>query len=136
MGKNRSKQYNRMQERAHIAKKKRIVKNCFIGGPFEYDHQYSKNKIHCSCPLCRFSGPTYSDLKKTEKDKYSMETMDEELDYIEDYSIDNHYDLDAEAEFALHLMNTSEEPDNLDEDLTEDSDDTDEEESGESADAE
>lgn len=27
-------------------------------------HQYVKGKIHCSCPRCRFEGPTYSDMKK------------------------------------------------------------------------
>lgn len=27
-------------------------------------HQYSKNKIHCSCPLCRFNGIPHSDQKK------------------------------------------------------------------------
>ena len=27
-------------------------------------HQYSKNKIHCSCPLCRPSGEKASDLRK------------------------------------------------------------------------
>ena len=34
-------------------------------------HQYSKNKIHCSCPICSGKvathGYTHSDLKKLEK---------------------------------------------------------------------
>lgn len=71
MAKNRSRQYTRMQERAHIAKKKRIVKNVYYWAVYEHDHQYSKNKIHCSCPLCRFEGPTYSDMKKNARDKYA-----------------------------------------------------------------
>lgn len=45
-------------------------------------HQYSKNKIHCSCPLCAFNHPkngwksyTHSDLKRLEKVKYETRSF-------------------------------------------------------------
>lgn len=50
-------------------------------------HQYSKNKIHCSCPLCRakkkFDGPGMQDLRRaeamdaSEQDYYLKNALDE-----------------------------------------------------------
>lgn len=61
-------------------RKKKIAEA--VGG-IQYNsiHQYSKNKIHCSCPLCAFSGKTHSDqkreisMKQKEKEFYSNEEM-------------------------------------------------------------
>jgi len=36
-------------------RKRQIVDNCYIlysSGYYNNLHQYSKNKIHCSCPMC------------------------------------------------------------------------------------
>lgn len=41
-------------------------------------HQYSKNKIHCSCPLCCFEGPTAADMRKKDSMEYQLkETLDD-----------------------------------------------------------
>lgn len=52
----RSKAYNRDVSRRKALRKKRISDNFWphaADHPY-YDnlHQYSKNKIHCSCPMC------------------------------------------------------------------------------------
>lgn len=33
-------------------RKQWIVKHCYGWDYYDNLHQYSKNKIHCSCPLC------------------------------------------------------------------------------------
>ena len=36
-------------------RKRQIVEDCYIlydSGYYDNLHQYSKNKIHCSCPMC------------------------------------------------------------------------------------
>ena len=48
--------YNRDVSRRKALRKRRIAEDIYYGGkehPY-YDnlHQYSKNKIHCSCPVC------------------------------------------------------------------------------------
>ena len=53
---NRGRAYNRDVSRRKALRKKRISDNFWHHAaehPY-YDnlHQYSKNKIHCSCPLC------------------------------------------------------------------------------------
>ena len=54
---NRSRDYYRKMRAKHIKRKKAIVSNwsSFKDGYYEYDGMYSKNKIHCSCRLCRSS---------------------------------------------------------------------------------
>ena len=65
-----SKMYNRKASVRKALRKKRIAENL---GLIKYDnlHQYSKNKVHCSCPSCNpktkvrgKSNYTHSDLKK------------------------------------------------------------------------
>ena len=34
-------------------RKKKIAHFMYGGDIYEHDHQYSKNKVHCSCPMCR-----------------------------------------------------------------------------------
>lgn len=56
---NRSKEYSRDMSRRKALRKKRITEEIYWDGfgpnyhPY-YDnlHQYSKNKIHCSCHIC------------------------------------------------------------------------------------
>ncbi len=62
----RSRAYTRYQRRAHISRKKRIIKNvgCWVT---KFDGQLSKGKIHCSCWLCRMKSYEYikaSDIRK------------------------------------------------------------------------
>ena len=37
----------------HIKRKKRISSHYGTGAYYTDDGRYSKNKIHCSCPLCK-----------------------------------------------------------------------------------
>lgn len=51
---NRSKAENRYNSYIKALRKQRIARDIYFGDVDYYDnlHQYSKNKIHCSCPLC------------------------------------------------------------------------------------
>lgn len=52
---NRTRDYYRKMRAKHIKRKKTIVSNWRWYGDFPYyahDGMFSKNKIHCSCPLC------------------------------------------------------------------------------------
>ena len=56
MNKSRSRAYNRDVSKRKALRKKRLAKEVYYNGK-EYPyynnlHQYSKNKIHCSCPIC------------------------------------------------------------------------------------
>lgn len=56
MNKRNSSAYNRDVSKRKALRKRRIAEEVYWGGkdhPY-YDnlHQYSKNKIHCSCPTC------------------------------------------------------------------------------------
>lgn len=49
----RNRNYIRRMRAKHIARKKNIVKNVYrLSNYYSHDGQYSKNKIHCSCPMC------------------------------------------------------------------------------------
>ena len=37
----------------HATRKQWTAKHCYGWDYYDNLHQYSKNKIHCSCPLCR-----------------------------------------------------------------------------------
>ena len=56
MNKSMSRAYNRDVSKRKALRKKRIAEEVYYNGK-EYPyynnlHQYSKNKIHCSCPMC------------------------------------------------------------------------------------
>ena len=54
MSKNRA--YTRKVRAKHIKRKKRITSHYHGADTYPYyphDGMYSKNKIHCSCPLCK-----------------------------------------------------------------------------------
>ena len=50
----RTRAMHRFYDRCAVFRKQRIVKAIYLSSNY-YDnfHQYSKNKIHCSCPLCQ-----------------------------------------------------------------------------------
>ena len=56
MNKSRSRAYNRDVSKRKALRKKRITEEVYYFGkkyPYYNNlHQYSKNKIHCSCPIC------------------------------------------------------------------------------------
>lgn len=44
--------YNRRVSRKKALRKQKIAKKLYDGERFDNLHQYSKNKVHCSCPMC------------------------------------------------------------------------------------
>ena len=65
-----------------IKRKKRIC-NAFGFDWYPHDGQYSKGKIHCSCPMCAFRG--WDKNEKTQSDKRKIEKMNSLLkDYYND----------------------------------------------------
>lgn len=71
MEKRHERAYSRMMNRRKALRLRRIdrMRNAIGNFPDTYDnlHQYSKNKIHCSCPLCR--GETWSVGKNSDKQR-------------------------------------------------------------------
>ena len=52
----RNRAYTRKMRAKHIKRKKRITSHYWGADSYPYyphDGMYSKNKIHCSCPLCK-----------------------------------------------------------------------------------
>ena len=56
MNKSRTRAYNRDVSKRKALRKKRLAEEVYYNGkewPYYNNlHQYSKNKIHCSCPIC------------------------------------------------------------------------------------
>lgn len=51
----RSRAYRRYQRNKHILRKKRIIKNVYMGDwGYKHDGMLSKGKVHCSCWMCRY----------------------------------------------------------------------------------
>lgn len=83
---------NREYSKRKALRKQKIAKMIYgsiIPGWEYYDnlHQYSKNKIHCSCPLCRAKsgdpgvGYKISDLRKIDRVSFvELESENETLD--------------------------------------------------------
>ena len=85
-------------EKRHNDWKKAIRKRDIVHHVYGLDkgwydnlHQYSKNKIHCSCPLCRSktndrkacAGPA---MNWSERDKRRLEDMrEQETTWLEDF---------------------------------------------------
>ena len=63
--------HNRDVSRRKALRKRRIAREICGWEMYDNLHQYSKNKVHCSCPMC------ISDLKKV----YAMENDLEEEGY-------------------------------------------------------
>lgn len=97
MQKPRSKAYNRDVSIRKAIRKRRITREVYYDGvehPY-YDnlHQYSKNKIHCSCCMCssktrnkgkrrNLSGNYYPSINYRISDLRKQQSMDvDELDY-------------------------------------------------------
>lgn len=76
----KSRAYNRRMSYLKARRKQRLDHDGSAGRwPPYYNnlHQYSKNKIHCSCPMCRaktrINGLTIADTRKQEAMDYSEE---------------------------------------------------------------
>ena len=99
MNKSRSRAYNRDVSKRKALRKKRLAKEIYYNEK-EYPyynnlHQYSKNKIHCSCPMCsaktrnkgkrRYKAGNYMrSLNYKMSELKRLTTMDdEEFEYID-----------------------------------------------------
>ena len=77
----RNRAYTRKMRAKAIKRKKRIVSNWHWWGEnpsyYPHDGMYSKNKIHCSCPLCKdkaYYGKhvlTIQEKRQFESDRYA-----------------------------------------------------------------
>ena len=64
-----------------IRKRKQIVNDIYNDGwCYKHDNQYSKGKIHCSCPLCtaKTKGGNYK-----HSDRQKIDNMDEQMSIYE-----------------------------------------------------
>lgn len=75
---NRTRDYYRKERARHIARKEQIIIKVYHGeawgefvGPAH--GRLSKGKIHCSCPMCAFSGITMSDKRKLDRMSWEMD---------------------------------------------------------------
>lgn len=74
------KQRRRKKDYSKACRKRSISRQIHVNSEW-YDnlHQYSKNKIHCSCGMCRFRNSwepdrkPMSDVRKIEGSKYRLE---------------------------------------------------------------
>lgn len=76
----RDRAWNRRMSIKKARRKKRITEEVYQYGKdypwYNNLHQYSKNKIHCSCPLCR--GESF----RTKKEEIlTRELLKDELDF-------------------------------------------------------
>ena len=95
--KRNSSAYNRDVSRRKALRKRRIAKEIYHENPEHpyYDnlHQYSKNKIHCSCPMC--SSKTRNKGRRNRKN-YHRSINYKKTDLIQMMSMDEKmYDFDG-----------------------------------------
>ena len=75
---NRTRSYRRAIRNREITRKKKICKQLYWIGSnwYEHDGQYSKGKIHCSCPMCTYNKtfdlPRLKDLKEKDFVKQAL----------------------------------------------------------------
>lgn len=80
--KNHSRSHSRKMNIKHALRKQKISREVFGHEYYDNLHQYSHNKIHCSCPLCRsksWSLGDNSDAQKSTKDQRRLKSMSEQL---------------------------------------------------------
>ena len=80
---NRSRDFVRKMAFTKACRKKKIdsALTPYIENWSLYDnlHQYSKNKIHCSCPLCRAKTKDKNGYNYTIADEKKIESMNDDL---------------------------------------------------------
>jgi hypothetical protein len=79
----RTRAYTRRMRAKHIKRKKAIVSHWswFANGYYPYDGMYSKNKIHCSCPMCK-SKAYYGKHILTRQEKKALQSHKEFYDLL------------------------------------------------------
>lgn len=81
----RTRAENRFNSRRKALRKRRIDRQTqghYSTTPY-YDnlHQYSKNKVHCSCPICSRKSKNYlkiNDMRKNEAMDFAIKDSEEE----------------------------------------------------------
>lgn len=75
----RSRAYTREVRNKAIRRKKRICEDVYypsISSWYPHDGQYSKGKIHCSCPICTYEKyyklPSLKDEREKEKSVFAL----------------------------------------------------------------
>ena len=88
-----NREISRKMDWKHAKRKRNIVKNIMGGDFYDNLHQYSKNKIHCSCCMCNprkswgcgansISCNSIADQRKLQAMRRDMEEIDD--DYEDD----------------------------------------------------
>ncbi len=78
----------------HINKKKKLVHSLMGSDWYEHDGQYSKGKIHCSCPICtgkKNGRRSNSDKDKKISDKRKLDSMKYSVTSLQDNSFEINY---------------------------------------------
>lgn len=84
---NHSRNYYREMRAKHIRRKKKLIHKLNDYWYYKYDGQYSKGKIHCSCPMCR--GKDYRGRHiKTLQEKRADNDIKEQIEWYEWLQID------------------------------------------------
>lgn len=72
----------RYKDRKAALRKRRIAEENYGFAWYDNLHQYSKNKIHCSCAMCAFNNKhsgwksyTHADLKAIAKEEFEMRSF-------------------------------------------------------------
>ena len=73
--------YRRMRAK-HIRRKKRIATAGCRNGWYPHDGMYSKNKIHCSCRMCR-GKDCFGRHILTRQEQKSYDDIPDQLEYYE-----------------------------------------------------
>lgn len=73
------KQKRRKKDYSKALRKRSISRNVYIHDWYDNLHQYSKNKIHCSCGMCRFRN-TWEPNRRPMADVRRIEGMRNQLD--------------------------------------------------------
>lgn len=60
-------------------RKKNIAEHNYGWSYYDNLHQYSKNKVHCSCPLCSAKTDNNSKHGVTHSDKLKIDSMNSKL---------------------------------------------------------
>lgn len=94
---NRSRSFYREMRAKHIRRKKSIAQHCWRNWELPFDGMYSKEKIHCSCPMCstktrnkkykrrHLHGNYYPSINWKHSDKVKIEGMNQDLKEFIDF---------------------------------------------------
>lgn len=86
----RTRAERRKKNYSKITHKKKLAKEIYGSDYYEHDGQYSKGKIHCSCPICSCKTNNKDRYGKSENYKHSDELKHESMNQqIKEYSEEN-----------------------------------------------